>query len=65
MEVHKLLGWKTQSVHVAVPDFIISVEIEDLGVQVGDLERDEIRSGIDLKVGVSRKREVRGGGHEL
>ena len=58
MNVHKLLCWETQPVEVPVPDLVFSVEIEDLGVQMGDLHGYVIRSRVELQFSESGECKV-------
>jgi len=55
LDVHKLLRRKAQSVHVAGANLVVGVEIIDLGVQVGNLQWDEVRSRIDFHLRESRE----------
>lgn len=65
LNVHKLLRRKTQPVNVTSSNLVIGVEIIDLGVQVGNLQRYEIRPRIDGEVRESRECEVCRVGHKL
>lgn len=65
LKVHKLLRRKTQPVKVAVRDLVIGIKIKDEGVQVGNLQGDEVGSRIDQQVRISGEREVCGGCYEF
>lgn len=49
LKVRELLRRNGQIKHIAIPDLVVGLKIEDEGIQVVELQRDEVRSRIDLQ----------------